>query len=85
MLQKTYEDLLAEGKTMDELSKTKEGTLELVKAYQNSFKVEFVYLPSTNIIKELVNEGVLRTKIVTGLTCYAPLQEESVEGQNGDD
>ena len=73
---KTYESLLAEGKTMQEILKTKEGILELVKAFQNSFKTKFVYIQPNDLMNELVKEGKLRMEMMSGLKCYGLVEEE---------
>lgn len=83
MTEKTFEELIAEGKPLEELIKTKEGALEVIGSLQNSFQTKFVYIQPNDLINELVAEGKLRMEVVSGLKCYGLVEEEE-EVENGD-
>ena len=79
----TYEALLAEGETMDELLKTQEGICKLVEAFQNSFKTQFIYLQPSKLINQMVLDKKLLMEIKGGLKCYAIITiEENSNGNN---
>lgn len=78
----TYEGLLAEGKTMDELLKTELGILELIEAFQNSFSTLFIYLQPNELINQMVLDGKILMGIRGGLKCYALVTAENTDGNN---
>lgn len=78
----TYEGLLAEGKTMDELLQTEAGILELIEVFQNSFSTLFIYLQPNDLINQMVLDGKILMGIRGGLKCYALITEGNTDGIN---